>query len=158
MDVLLPAEVASRLVAALRRAGEREIGGILMGEYLAPGSFRVAEATIQPHGGSFAAFLRSLGSALDPLRRFFARTGYDYRRFNYLGEWHSHPSFVLEPSVPDVCSMLEIVEDPQVGATFAVLMIVHLKTKNVLDGTITVFVPGGQRFRGNLIFEAPTAA
>src|SRR5436305_3382362 len=111
MDFLLPAEVASRLVAALRLAGRQEVGGILMGESLAPGRFRIAEATIQPHGGSFATFFRNVRLALKPLRRFFSRTGHDYQRFNYLGEWHSHPSFVPEPSGPDVRSMLEIVED-----------------------------------------------
>lgn len=152
--MLLPAEVASRLMAALRRAGQREIGGILMGEYLSPSRFRIAEVTIQRHAGSFAAFLRSVRFALEPLSRFFSRTGHDYQRFNYLGEWHSHPSFVPEPSGPDVRSMLEIVEDPQVGATFAVLMIVRLGTGGALDGTVTIFVPGGQMFRGNLIFEA----
>jgi proteasome lid subunit RPN8/RPN11 len=153
LDVLLPAEVASRLAIALRHAGRREIGGILMGESLESGRFRIADATIQPQGGSFAAFLRNVRSALDPLRRFFIRTGHDYRRFNYLGEWHSHPSFPPEPSAPDERSMLEIVEDPRVGATFAVLMILRLGASDALDGTVTVFVPGGQRFRANLIFE-----
>jgi [CysO sulfur-carrier protein]-S-L-cysteine hydrolase len=154
MDLILPAEVSSRIETALRRARWREIGGILMGEALGPDCFRIAEATIQPQGGSFSSFLRNVRFALDPLRRFFSKTGHDYRRFNYLGEWHSHPSFVPEPSGPDKRSMLEIVEDPRVGAIFAVLMIVRLGTGEELDGTVTVFVPGAQPFRGNLIFEA----
>lgn len=157
MVVLIPDGVADQLLVALRRAGRQEIGGVLMGECLSPGRFRIAELTIQTQGGSFATFLRNLQLVLAPLRRFFDRTAHDYRRFNYLGEWHSHPSFTPEPSEPDVSSMTELVNDPDVGATFVVLMIVRLGDNDALEGTVTVFVPGGEPFRGELIMEVPGA-
>ena len=156
MEVRVPADVTAKLIQALRRAGRREIGGILMGECLAPDRFRVADLTIQSRGGSFAVFVRNVVQALDPLRRFFARTDHNYLRFNYLGEWHSHPSFRPEPSVRDVRSMVDIVEDPCVGATFAVLLIVRLGVAGELEGTVTVFMPGQSPFRGDLVMEAAT--
>ena len=153
MNVLLPAEIENRLITALQRAGQHEIGGILMAECLAPNYFRVTDVTIQHRGGSFATFLRGVKLALNPLKRFFEKTGHDYERFNYLGEWHSHPSFTLEPSNPDIRSMLEIIRDPQVGATFVVLMIIRLGKNSILEGTVTVFVPGQPAFSGALIME-----
>lgn len=153
MKVLLSTEIVNRLIAALRRAGRREIGGILMGECLAPDYFRVTDITIQFRGGSFASFLRNIRLTLSPLKHFFEKTAYNYQRFNYLGEWHSHPSFTLEPSGLDIQSMQEIVEDHQVGATFAVLIIVHLAQNNALEGGVTVFVPGQPYFRGSLVME-----
>lgn len=155
MKVLLPTEIVNQLIAALRSAGQCEIGGILMGECLAPDYFRVADVTIQFRGGSFASFLRNIRLTFSPLKRFFEKTGYNYQRFNYLGEWHSHPSFTPEPSSPDIQTMREIVEDQRVGATFAVLIIVRLTQDNVLDGTATVFVPGQPYFRGSLVMENP---
>jgi len=47
-----------------------------------------------------------------------------YRRFNYLGECHSHPPFSVQPSFEDIESMTDIVENGNSTITFAVLLIV----------------------------------
>ena len=76
--------------------------------------------------------MRRLGEALSALARFFRLTGEDYTRFNYLGEWHSHPSFSTTPSEKDVQSMLEIAGDPEVGANFVALVIVRLRADGLV--------------------------
>lgn len=154
MHLYLPPEIADRLSSALVRAAHREIGGIVMGEHIAEDEFRVRDLTVQQRGGTFATFRRALSEALVPLRRFFADTGHDYRRFNYLGEWHSHPSFVPEPSATDHRTMRGIVNDAAVGANFVILLIVRLDGEGRLVGTVTVYLPGGQEFPGELIQEA----
>lgn len=113
-----------------------------MGECLEANRFRVADLTIQKRGGTFASFIRRVGEALSALARFYRRTGEDYTHFNYLGEWHSHPSFSVSPSGKDVRSMVEIAEDPKVGATFVVLVIVRLKGGDLV-GSASVFWPDG---------------
>ncbi len=153
MQLLLPPKIGEQLVTALARAGTREIGGILMGEHLAENVFRVTNLTIQRHGGSFATFLRVVQDIIEPLRIFFRATNNNYQRFNYLGEWHSHPSFVPEPSPRDCQTMHDIIKDPNVGANFVVLLILKLNQKHQLEGSVTVYQPGGQEFRGDLIQE-----
>lgn len=123
MRLLLPSEVTGRLCDAMQRVGQREIGGILMGEHIGEDEFRIMDVTIQVRGGTFATFVRLVEGFARPLRQFFARTGHDYRRFNYLGEWHSHHSFALRPSPQDEESIREIVDDPEVGANFVVLLL-----------------------------------
>lgn len=150
MIILLPAEVKGRIEAALARAGTSEIGGILMGEQLAPSHFRVSNITIQNRDGFFASFVRNLAIALEGLRRYFDMTERNYRRFNYLGEWHSHPSFEPKPSPKDEQSMFEIVNDPDVGANFAILMVVKLNPDDLFEATATVFAPNMQPFRATL--------
>ena len=152
MEIRVEPRIQSKIKEALRKAGRREIGGILMGECLAPNHFRVSDLSTSARRGSFSNFIRSLVDALEPLRNFFVRTGYQYKRFNYLGEWHSHPSFVPVPSASDIQTMLEIVRDPQVGATFAVLLIVRLDSDR-LKGSATVFPASGAAFRACLIWE-----
>src|SRR2546426_158241 len=105
MQLLVPPEITSRLVNALTEAGKREIGGILMGEHIGAETFRVKELTIQRKKGTFATFVRIVAEILAPLRAFFDATKHDYTRFNYLGEWHSHHSFLLEPSGQDHITM-----------------------------------------------------
>lgn len=154
VQILLPPRIVQRLVPALVKAGTREIGGILMAEHVAENVFRIKEITIQQRGGSFAAFSRSIQSIITPLRNFFHMTHNDFRRFNYLGEWHSHPSFIPEPSSTDHQTMRNIIKDPHIGAHFVVLMIVKLNQMHELEGTATVYQPGRREFKGELVQEA----
>lgn len=143
VEIVLPRDVRERLESALAAAGVREIGGVLMGECLAPSKFRIADVTIQRRGGNFSSFMRRLGKALSALARFFRQTGENYTRFNYLGEWHSHPSFSTTPSEKDVASMRAIVGDPKVGANFVALIIVRLGDRGLLASTGVYWPDGG---------------
>lgn len=149
----MPAAVRSRIAAALHDARSNEIGGVLMGERLDDNRYKIVDVSIQTRGGLLASFVRQLAAAMDALTTFFSRTLRDYRRFNYLGEWHSHPSFAPVPSRSDEQSMREIVNDPEVGATFAVLLIVKLKPDETFDATVTVFAPNTLPFRAALLIE-----
>jgi hypothetical protein len=124
-----------------------------MGEHVGPETFRVRDLTVQRTAGTFAAFVRIVGELIAPLRVFFERTNHDYRKFNYLGEWHSHHSFALSPSRTDHATMHEMVMDPQVGANFAVLLLVKLFNGNQLEGSITVYQPNQSPTGGVLVPE-----
>ena len=153
MQLILPREIRQQLETVLREAGRREIGGILMAEHIAENAFCVRSLTVQRRGGSFAAFVRAVEAILGPLKNFFRQTDYNYTKFNYVGEWHSHPSFVPAPSRTDHQTMLSIINDPQVGAFFVVLLIVKLNENGGLVGTVTVYQPDAPAFRGKLILE-----
>ena len=153
MNLLLPPEVVSQLVAALAKAGAREIGGVLMGEHVSIDVFRVKELTIQRKGGTFAAFIRLVEGIAGPLSAFFRATNYNYRRFNYLGEWHSHHSFSLTPSGRDHTTMLEMVMDPQLGARFVVLLLVKLNKASQLEHSVTIYQPGARPILGRVMRE-----
>jgi len=53
--------------------------------------------------------------------------------------------------------MLQIVQDVDVGATFAVLLIVRIVENAVIEGTATVFLPEGSMFQSDLRWEAVEA-
>jgi hypothetical protein len=154
MQLLIPPEISQQLVEAMRQAGKREIGGILMGEHIGPDTFRVKEITIQRKGGTFAAFTRMVQGILSPLLAFFDTTKHDYTRFNYLGEWHSHHSFALVPSRPDHITMNNLVMDPQLGARFILLLLVKTGHHGQLEGSITVYQPNKPPFAGIIIHES----
>ncbi len=151
--LLLPVEVQREFMRHLINGGTREIGGIMMGEHVGLNEFRLVKITCQMSGGSFARFVRAIATALRPLERFFKATQYDYTRFNYLGEWHSHPSFALRPSGTDCDTMFAIVEDPQVGAAFVTLLLVKLEADGRLAATVTLFRPGFRPETGLVLFE-----
>ena len=142
MRLRLKPDQVAKLVAALEGAGNREIGGQLFGEQLAPSVFLVTELAIQKRIGSVARFFVDLVQAARDAARFFRRTGHRYARHNYIGEWHSHPSFPVQPSGPDIATMRELVRDPEFSGTFAILMIVRLDG-NTLAAAAWVFDPDG---------------
>jgi hypothetical protein len=116
-----------------------------MGEHVRDEVFRVVSISVQRSGGSQICFIRQPQEHEAQLKEFFARTGADYTRFNYLGEWHSHPSFEPAPSDTDVQTMQSIVDDPTVGVNFLVLMIPRLEKRRV-ELTATVVRRGGLPF------------
>ena len=142
MRIELGPDVEARLRHALHEAGNREIGGMLMAEQLAPGRFRLADFSVDLITGSHSEFRRDPEKHRQTLDDFFRRTGQDYRRFNYLGEWHSHPSFSVHPSQADISTMTEIVEDEAAEITFAALLIVRTRWRFWIDYSLTVFARG----------------
>jgi [CysO sulfur-carrier protein]-S-L-cysteine hydrolase len=139
MRIELAPDIEKRLRASLGTAGSREIGGMLFAEQVAPGKFRVVDFSVDLFSGSHTAFRRDPETHHTTLDEFFRRTSHDYRRFNYLGEWHSHPSFSVRPSLDDVNTMTDIVNDPSSKISFAILLIVRLRFWLWLDYSLTVF-------------------
>ncbi|MBB2961932.1 Mov34/MPN/PAD-1 family protein [Methylobacterium sp. R2-1] len=141
--ISLPPEQRAKLGRHLRRAGRREIGGILMGEQLEHDRFRIVEFTVDETSGTPAHFVRSPEHHRAALDAFFRRTGADYRRFNYLGEWHSHPSYPVLPSREDVASMVDLVTGER-DIAFAVLLIIRLRCALRIEAGGFMFAMPGQ--------------
>lgn len=124
-----------------------------MGEHVSEVTFRVVDFSVQRDGGSRTNFVRDPKEHVAQLAAFFEGTGADFTRFNYLGEWHSHPSFPPSPSASDIAEMVRLVDDPEVGASFAVLLIVRLRIIRGLTGTATLFARGGASISSALTWE-----
>jgi [CysO sulfur-carrier protein]-S-L-cysteine hydrolase len=153
VKIILPLLIEQKLAAAMYKAGRQEIGGILMGEHVAEGVFRIQDATVQRQAGTFASFVRLTKEVVVPLHRFFRKTHHDYRRFNYLGEWHSHPSFLPRPSTRDSETMWEMLQEAETSTNFAVLLVVRLSEAHQVEGTATVYVPEHVSFEAELLRE-----
>lgn len=125
MQLILPTEVTKKMRSHLVGAKRREIGGMIMGEEVGDQQFRVVDFSVDAESGTAGNFMRDADQHDQALDDFFKKTGSDYRRFNYLGEWHSHPSFSVHPSLQDVHAMQGLV-DGSGGVDFAVLMIARL--------------------------------
>jgi len=145
--------VIARLRSELRTAGRREIGGVLMGEHVEGGTFRIVEISVQRSGGTVAHFERDPEHHRVALAEFFARTRNEFTRFNYLGEWHSHPSFPAVPSLNDIHTMQRLVEDADVGVNFAVLFIARLRLWGRLETSANAFRPHAEHEPVELILD-----
>lgn len=156
LTLTLQPNVTQRIETALKKADRHEVGGILMAEHVGVNEFTVTDLTVHKCG-ALASFVRRIEDALTHISSFFVRTNHDYTKFNYIGEWHSHPSFELEPSSKDDASMMEIVLDPKVGAKFAVLLLVKLDLHGCLLANAHLYLPDATTHRCNLTYTSPPA-
>jgi integrative and conjugative element protein (TIGR02256 family) len=152
MKLLLPVKIIERLKHELR-GRSHEIGGVLVGEHVENETFRIVDISVQLSGGTAAHFVRDPVHHRAFLDRFFRQTGRDYERFNYIGEWHSHPTFAPLPSGEDCQTMLDLVRDPAVGVNFAVLIIARLRPWAGLMISATLFQRGHSPANVNVAVE-----
>jgi proteasome lid subunit RPN8/RPN11 len=138
IDVILTAACSRKLRRELLAAGSNEIGGVLAAEQVGDGRFVVRAISVQ-RNGSYASFRRDPEQHRAFIRRFSVRTGNDPERFNYLGEWHSHPSFVAMPSGPDLQQMQALIEETEQTSTFLVLLVIKLAKDGELCGSAHAF-------------------
>ncbi|WP_038343446.1 Mov34/MPN/PAD-1 family protein [Acinetobacter sp. A47] len=151
LKISIPTDIQNLLIKALLKSGTHECGGVLMGEHIGTNHFRVSSLTVQK-SGTIASFVRGITDAIKAIRLFHKSTNNNYQKFNYLGEWHSHPLFSVQPSSKDHHTMRELVSDPKVGANFVVLLIFHLKN-NHLEGSAHTYLPDGSYYRSTLDLE-----
>lgn len=123
--------------ACLQRGGIREIGGWLAAEQLAPGVFELIGFTVDFEVGTHNRFASLPATHSEQLDKILNENAGRKGRIDYLGEWHSHPTFPPVPSDIDVAAMTKMVEDS--GPSFATLLIVRMLGAAVLEATITTF-------------------
>lgn len=152
MELMLPSKIRSRLKRLMLYAGNREIGGILMGEEIGEERFRIVDFSVDTKTGSSAHFVRDAKHHEQELQAFFQRTGQDYSRFNYLGEWHTHPQFSVQPSFQDIRSMQDLVDGSR-GVDFSVLLIARLKWFMSIDCSASLFIKYEQLNDVSIIME-----
>lgn len=141
MKVEFPQTLRARLRKTLSRAGRNEIGGVLMAEQIDAGYFRLVDFTVDEVMGGAAHFVRSVDHHHRALSEFYERTSSDFARFNYLGEWHSHPNHLPIPSPTDVASMETLVNGER-DIPFALLLIVRCAWWRRMTMSATLFQQG----------------
>tara|TARA_B100002003_G_scaffold241825_1_gene263999 strand:+ start:2926 stop:3387 length:462 start_codon:yes stop_codon:yes gene_type:complete len=152
MQILLPIDVLNKMRCHMHRAGRREIGGIIMGEEVEDQKFRIVDFSVDCISGSHSNFVRDAEQHNQALTDFFERTGANYRRYNYLGEWHTHPSYEVQPSLQDLNAMKDLV-DGSGGVEFAVLLITRLKWCSQLEFSASLFVKDREPIPIDLVHE-----
>ncbi|MYM28313.1 hypothetical protein GTP58_08250 [Duganella sp. CY15W] len=152
IEVILSVKCARKLKKELRAAGHNEIGGVLAAEQIGDSQFLVKALSVQ-RDGTPTSFVRDPVQHRKFMRRFHLLTGNQPERFNYLGEWHSHPSFLALPSEPDLRQMHAEIADPDQTASFLVLLILKLGRDAGLVGSVHAFRRGHMFIRGSLKAE-----
>jgi len=149
IEVVLNDRSVRKLKRELGASGSKEIGGVLAAEQVGNGRFMVIDLSVQ-RNGTDSSFIRDPVQHRAFIQAFHERMGHQPGRFNYLGEWHSHPSYTAMPSVEDFDQMQSLVEDEEQMSTFLVLLVLKLDANDQLLGSAYGFRPGQPPVRGRL--------
>ena len=138
----------------LQSAGLCEIGGVLFGEQLSEGYFRVVGAKQQAVTfGTRNRFCRNGVEARETISFSHHRYGGDPERFNYLGEWHSHPNTSVVPSDIDEQTMTQLVVEQAGAVNFLVLIIVRISKLESLELGAQAYLTSGHVLPCEVDFE-----
>jgi proteasome lid subunit RPN8/RPN11 len=149
LRLTVPRSQLAKLQVYLTQGGKREIGGWLVAEQIAPGEFELVGLTVDLEAGTHDRFDSLPEPHSEQLDRVLLENRDRAGRVDYLGEWHSHPTFPPVPSNIDLASMTDMVEKS--GPSFAALIIVRLMGNASIQATITTFQRGQWPEAGRLI-------
>lgn len=143
-----------RWASDLKGAGRKEIGGVLFGEQIAEGDFRIVEATRQRFfGGTVTTFKRRGAAARKDILYLHKKFGGNPERFNYLGEWHSHPNAPAAPSLQDEVTMYKLLADQGEAVNFLVLIIVRLDVEARFHIAARTYLTSGHKLNCEIEIE-----
>jgi [CysO sulfur-carrier protein]-S-L-cysteine hydrolase len=149
LSLRIPRQQLAELQVYLTQGGKREIGGWLVAEQIAPGEFELVGFTVDLEVGTRDRFDSLPEPHSEQMDRILLENNDRAGRVDYLGEWHSHPTFPPIPSEIDLTSMTDMVENS--GPSFAALVIVRLMGNASIQATITTFQRGQLPEAGQLI-------
>jgi len=154
MRLRIPKLIIERWADDLRRSGRKEIGGVLFGEQVAEGDFRIIEATRQRFwGGTATTFKRRGRGARKDVLALHEKFGGDAKRFNYLGEWHSHPNAPAMPSLQDEITMCNLLAEQGAAVNFLVLIIVKLDETGLFHIGAVCYLASGHKLNCEIEIE-----
>jgi integrative and conjugative element protein (TIGR02256 family) len=136
--VAIEATALRTLARLCREAGQKETGGILIGEYSADLLWAIVREATPPPSDSLRGtyrFVRGIAGLAEMLRRRW----HSRKRRHYLGEWHFHPSIVVEPSAEDFEQMARIAETDSYECRDPILVIIG-KAKRAGSRPLRAFV------------------
>lgn len=123
MKIIVPEKMSKIILDHVKKYSPNETKGALFARKIDDETFEIDAVYIEKKVGTFAFVILENNCRYKKFQAVYNKKHhYDYKNHNYIGDWHSHPSFALFPSEYDKS---EVVEDlTKSNANFLIQMIV----------------------------------
>ena len=102
MKIIVPKEIAIKIFEAVKKEGLCEIKGSLYAQFISENQYKIEDVFISKNKGTHFFSNLIINHAYHKFeKQYFKKHNYDYVNHNYIGDWHSHPSFECKPSSYD---------------------------------------------------------
>lgn len=132
MKIILTKEVSRKIKEKLLSSGLLESKGACFAHYVDKNHYEVIDTFISDYKGT-STFTKLLINRRYKRfeKEFYKKHKYDYKNYNYIGDWHSHPLFECVPSNYDICEAKNELDNS--NGNFLIQIIVKLD-RNELKG------------------------
>lgn len=110
----------------------KEYGGLLIGRYTDDRLTAVIEKTILPKRYKASRYYFERGS--EGLKEELEALYQQEPKLFYIGEWHTHPNGLVDPSGRDKATMAQLIKDGNVFINNPILLIVAITKKDYCSG------------------------
>lgn len=131
MKIIIPKLIAAKIYNQVIKYSPNETKGALFAKKISNELFEIDDIYIEKNVGSFAFVTLINNKKYQKFQKtYHEKNNNDYVRHNYIGDWHSHPSFELNPSSFDI---KEVKEDLKASnAKFLIQIIVKAENENLI--------------------------
>ncbi len=137
MKIVIPKKMCIKLKKELNRMGFYETRGSFFAERVNDDLFVINDIYFSRKQGTVSFIQMIIGSDYHRFQNIYHKKHkFEYKKFNFIGDWHSHPSFSCNPSRYDVKEAKDDLEHS--NANFIVQCILKLINNN-LTGNAYVY-------------------
>lgn len=111
----------NQIAEACLKSKEKETGGVLIGSYSADQSYAVISEVYMPTNSKSGRFWFNRGKS--GLKKYLKECWNSISRKYYLGEWHYHPVFEVEPSSQDLEQMKVVSNNSRYACNTPIMLI-----------------------------------
>lgn len=131
MKIIIREEIADRILNQVRKYSPNETKGALFAHKIDDNTFEIEDVYFEKRIGSFVFVSLENSLRYKKFQKEYDRKHhYDYRNHNYIGDWHSHPSFALFPSGYDSNEVVDELKES--NANFLIQIIVQEKENKLI--------------------------
>jgi len=103
LEIIIPAKITSLIKKHIDKYSPLETKGALFAEHLGDNIFKIDSVYLEPKPGTTTYVKLVVNRVYQAFQNsFHKKHQYHFSKFNYIGDWHSHPLFECIPSSFDV--------------------------------------------------------
>lgn len=151
MKIIVQKTVTNKIIAALIKARKKETKGACFAYRSSNDCYYIEDIFISREKGTF--FFSNLKANFQYRRfekKYHKKHKFDYLNHNYVGDWHSHPSFECVPSNYDKREVED--ELAHSNANFLIQLIVKMVENNII-GRCFIYQENKSMEECELLFE-----
>ncbi len=131
MKIIIPQKITKIIYNQVKKHSPNETKGALFARRINDELFEIDAVYLEKKIGSFAFVVLENNSKYKEFQKKYNKTHhFDFKNHNYIGDWHSHPSFELIPSGYDIKEVQNDLEKS--NANFLIQIIVKVSNDRLI--------------------------
>lgn len=131
MTIEIPKPISELLKRELEVMNQNETRGSFFAERVNGALFKVNDVYFSKKRGTFSFIKMLIGDEYKKFQKnYHKKYFFEYEKYNYIGDWHSHPSFSCLPSSYDIAEAID--DFKKSNANFIIQIIIKIENDKLV--------------------------